>query len=143
MGGDRGSSDVYEKGKSKVADTGTSDLSKTVFLKRPNHTREREGDTNISESNAHTSGSTPNPVFNQDPTTTNTDIDTTHETTSGAIIFRDPMANPSDFEELMRSSRQQPNWKATVIEGESWEGSAEENIAKYQRVMRDTDGPTS
>ena len=51
------------------------------------------------------------------------------------ITFRDPIANPSEFEAVMRSARQQPNWKAAQIEGESWEGTAEENISKYQKIM--------
>jgi hypothetical protein len=51
------------------------------------------------------------------------------------ITFTNPMTNPSELEAVIRSARQQPNWKAAVIEGESWEDTAEENIAKYRRVM--------
>jgi hypothetical protein len=51
------------------------------------------------------------------------------------ITFTNPITNPSELEAVMRSARQEPNWKAAVIEGQSWEGTAEENIAKYRRVM--------
>jgi hypothetical protein len=149
----------YGMGDSEGArDTGISDLSKTVVLKRPNRAGEREGDTNTADldfqSNAHTSrfrplqfvrhqyrhSSIPNPVSvhpDQDPTTADADTACNlHENKQPTtIVFRDPIANPSELEALMHSARQQTNWKATVIEGESWEGNAEENTAKYQRVM--------
>lgn len=51
------------------------------------------------------------------------------------ITFKDPIANPSELEAVIHSSRQQPNWKAAQIEGQSWEGSAEVNILKFQRIM--------
>jgi len=51
------------------------------------------------------------------------------------MTFTNPFANPSELEAIMRSSRQQPNWRAAVMEGESWEGTAEENVKKYQRIM--------
>ena len=50
-------------------------------------------------------------------------------------LTMDPITNLSELEAVIRSARQQPNWKVTVIKGESWEGTAEEDIAKYQRVM--------
>jgi hypothetical protein len=45
------------------------------------------------------------------------------------------MTHPSEVEEVMRSARQEPNWKTAVIEGESWEGTTEENVAKYLRLL--------
>jgi hypothetical protein len=36
-----------------------------------------------------------------------------------------------ELEAVLHFTCQQPNWKAAVIEGESWEGTAEENIVKY------------
>ena len=51
------------------------------------------------------------------------------------ITFTNPFNNPSELEAIMRSSREQPNWKAAVREGQSWEGTAEENMEKYQRIM--------
>jgi hypothetical protein len=57
------------------------------------------------------------------------------------ITFRDPITNPSELEAIMRSARQQPSWKAAVIEGESWEGTAEENTAKYLQLLPPADGP--
>jgi hypothetical protein len=51
------------------------------------------------------------------------------------ITFSNPIANPSELEAVMCSARQEPNWKAAQIEGESWEGTAEANILKYQKIM--------
>ena len=51
------------------------------------------------------------------------------------MTFNNPFTNPSELEAIMRSSRQQPNWKAAEMEGESWEGTAEENMEKYKRIM--------
>lgn len=45
------------------------------------------------------------------------------------------MANPSELEAIMRSARQQPTWKAAIIESQTWDGTAAENIAKYERAM--------
>jgi hypothetical protein len=52
-----------------------------------------------------------------------------------SIVFKNPMTNPSELEGIMRFARQQPSWRAAVIEGESWDGTTEENIAKYLRVL--------
>ncbi|KAF5383701.1 hypothetical protein D9615_003603 [Tricholomella constricta] len=49
------------------------------------------------------------------------------------VTFKNPMTNTSELEGIMRHAHQQPSWKAAVIEGESWEGTAEENIAKKRR----------
>lgn len=46
-----------------------------------------------------------------------------------------PFANPAELKALKDSFAEQPNWKATVVEGETWEGTGEENIKKYQDVM--------
>lgn len=54
---------------------------------------------------------------------------------TSSITFRDPISNPAELEAVIRSSRQQPNWKAAQIEGQSWEGTAEANIKKFQRIM--------
>jgi hypothetical protein len=40
------------------------------------------------------------------------------------------MTHPSEVEEVMRSARQEPNWKTAVIEGESWEGTTEEKMSR-------------
>ena len=53
------------------------------------------------------------------------------------IIFRDPIANPSELEAVISSSCQQPNWKAAQMEGQ-WEGTAETNIKKYQSITHPT-----
>ncbi|THU91593.1 hypothetical protein K435DRAFT_727062 [Dendrothele bispora CBS 962.96] len=39
------------------------------------------------------------------------------------------------IEQIVRASRAQPSWKACMVEGSSWEGSAEENIAKYKATI--------
>ena len=46
-----------------------------------------------------------------------------------------PFANPAELQAMKRSFAQQPNWKATVVEGETWEGNAEENIAKWRGLV--------
>jgi len=51
----------------------------------------------------------------------------------------DPFANPADLEALVASFPKQPSWKAAVREGETWDGTAEENIAKWQGL---TGGPS-
>jgi hypothetical protein len=46
-----------------------------------------------------------------------------------------PFANPAELQAMKRSFVEQPNWKAAMVEGESWEGSAEENIAKWRGLV--------
>ncbi|KAF5386029.1 hypothetical protein D9615_002642 [Tricholomella constricta] len=58
-----------------------------------------------------------------------------------SITFMDPMANPAELEAIMCSARQQPNWRAAMIEGETWEGTAIENIEKYNRLNPPADAP--
>jgi len=50
------------------------------------------------------------------------------------LIFTNPFANVVELEALKRDFAQQPNWKASLVEGESWEGTAEENIAKWKNL---------
>ncbi|KAF5385962.1 hypothetical protein D9615_002648 [Tricholomella constricta] len=50
------------------------------------------------------------------------------------ITLVDPIANPAELEAIICSARQQPNWRAAMIEGETWEGNANENIEKYNRL---------
>jgi hypothetical protein len=57
------------------------------------------------------------------------------------VVFKNPMTNPSELEGVMRLARQQPSWRAAVIECESWDGTTEENIAKYLRVLPPSDAP--
>jgi hypothetical protein len=45
-----------------------------------------------------------------------------------------PFANVVELEALKCDFAQQPNWKASLVEGESWEGTTEENIAKWQKA---------
>jgi len=46
-----------------------------------------------------------------------------------------PFSNPAELQVMKDSFAKQPNWKAAVIEGETWEGTAEENINKWQELM--------
>jgi len=46
-----------------------------------------------------------------------------------------PFANPAELHAMKHSFSQQPNWKAAVVEGETWEGTAEDNIAKWQGLV--------
>ncbi len=50
----------------------------------------------------------------------------------GKIRLAAPDSNTWD--EIVKFTRASPSWKACIIEGESWKGTAEENIAKYKRV---------
>jgi hypothetical protein len=52
------------------------------------------------------------------------------------LIFTNPFANVVELEALKRDFAQQPNWKASLVEGESWEGTTEENIAKWQKLQQ-------
>jgi hypothetical protein len=54
---------------------------------------------------------------------------------SNFMTFTNPFANPVELDALKRSFAAQPNWKAAVREGESWEQSADDNTAKYRRLV--------
>jgi hypothetical protein len=51
------------------------------------------------------------------------------------LKMTNPFANPAELEALKRSFAEHPNWKAAVIEGESWEGTTEENIQKWRGLV--------
>ena len=132
----------------------TDDLSSPVVLKHQSQTGGREDNHNTSDRNIQSNAHSPLSLLGrpqlvrhqhqyhyiQDTTTDTGPADKLHtsekETT---IMFVNPMTNPSELEAVMRSARQQPNWKAAVIEGESWEGTAEENVAKYRQIMSPSD----
>lgn len=44
-------------------------------------------------------------------------------------------ANHAELRDLKHSFAQQPNWEAALVESESWEDSAEENIAKWRGLV--------
>ena len=46
-----------------------------------------------------------------------------------------PFSNPAELQVMKDSFAKQSNWKAAVIEGETWEGTGEENINKWQELM--------
>ena len=123
-----------------------------VLLTRLHQSGERDGYNNNADNslqfNVHMSPPqlvqyhhVPHPSVNHpdpDGTTTRNLYDKKKTTT---ITFRNPMTNPSELEAIMCSAHQQPSWKAAVMEGESWEGTAEENTAKYLRILPPADGP--
>ena len=45
-----------------------------------------------------------------------------------------PFSNPSELEALKKSFAEQPNWKAAVVERETWERYADENAAKWREL---------
>jgi hypothetical protein len=46
-----------------------------------------------------------------------------------------PFANRIELEALRRSFAEEPNWKAAVVEGETWEGTTEENVEKWRELV--------
>jgi hypothetical protein len=54
------------------------------------------------------------------------------DSTPRTITITNPFANRTELEALRQSFTQEPNWIATVIENESWDGTAEENAAKWK-----------
>ena len=51
---------------------------------------------------------------------------------SGKIRFAAP--DSDTWDQILKVTRTLPSWKACIVEGKSWKGTAEENIAKYKRV---------
>lgn len=49
----------------------------------------------------------------------------------GWIMYTNPFADLAKLNNLVDSFRAAPNWKASVIEGGGWDGTAEENSARY------------
>ena len=52
------------------------------------------------------------------------------------FIPRNPFTNPASLKALKKSFAKQPNWKAAVMEGTTWEGNANENVAKWRKLNR-------
>jgi len=58
-------------------------------------------------------------------------------TLSGKVFIpTNPFTNPVALEALKQSSAKQPNWKAAIKEGTTWEGNADENVAKWRKLNR-------
>jgi hypothetical protein len=51
------------------------------------------------------------------------------------MTFTNPFANSVELDALKRSFAIQPNWKPSVVEGESWKGNAEDNTSKLYRSL--------
>jgi len=47
-----------------------------------------------------------------------------------------PFTNPVSLQALKKSFAKQPNWKAAIKEGTTWEGNADENAAKWRKLNR-------
>ncbi|KIM39621.1 hypothetical protein M413DRAFT_29320 [Hebeloma cylindrosporum] len=58
-----------------------------------------------------------------------------HKVKTFTMTPTNPFANPVELKALKDSFAEQPNWKAAVVEGETWEGTGEENIKKYQEAV--------
>ena len=52
-----------------------------------------------------------------------------------AMKMTNPLADPAEFERLRPSLKQDTTWKYIIIEAQSWDGTAEENVAKWTRIM--------
>ena len=55
-------------------------------------------------------------------------------------IFRLAVPDSDTWDQILKVTRTLPSWKACIVEGESWKGTAEENIAKFKRVTEIGDG---
>ena len=54
---------------------------------------------------------------------------------SGKVFIpTNPFADPAALQALKDLFAKQPNWKAAVMEGTTWEGNADENAAKWRRL---------
>jgi hypothetical protein len=127
-------------------DAKADDLSST--LTQPNQSGAQYSNKNIADNsfqpNTHTTSSFfRRPQLVRHPISSRPDsgaVDNLQENDKPTTItFKNPMTNPAELEAVMYSARQQPNWKAAMMEGESWEGTAEENIEKYQQIMSSSD----
>jgi hypothetical protein len=47
-----------------------------------------------------------------------------------------PFTNPATLQALKESFVEQPNWKAAIKEGTTWEGNADENTTKWRKLNR-------
>lgn len=146
--GDSGDEDKENEREEDEGDEGEctgDDLSATVVLTRSVQSDAQDGPDNPAENssrvNAHQSVShTPQLVQHHSRAATH-NRDRTKKKNPTTIVFKNLMTNPSELEGIMRSAHQQPSRRAAVIEGESWDGTTEENIAKYLRVLPPSESP--
>jgi len=124
-----------------------NDLSSTIVLKHPSQPGEWEDDHNTADRNLQSNAHSSSLLLGchqlvrhqhqyrhiQDATADTGPAGDLHEGQKlTTIMFTNPMTNPPKLEAVIHSAHQQPNWKAAVIEGESWEDTVEENIVKYR-----------
>jgi hypothetical protein len=58
-----------------------------------------------------------------------------NQSLSGKVFIpTNPFTNPVSLKALKKSFAKQPNWKAAIKEGTTWEGNADENAAKWRKL---------
>ncbi|KAG6835003.1 hypothetical protein H0H93_005678 [Arthromyces matolae] len=61
-----------------------------------------------------------------------------HETTTTSVPGQHRIElNANVIEEILAATYASPSWKACMVEGTSWTGTAEENVEKYKAIMED------
>lgn len=51
------------------------------------------------------------------------------------LVLSNPFQDPELLESMLRECQQLPNWKSAMVEGLTWEGTAEENAKKYTDLV--------
>ncbi|KAF9069827.1 hypothetical protein BDP27DRAFT_1324666 [Rhodocollybia butyracea] len=51
------------------------------------------------------------------------------------LLFSNPFQDPGLLRSMSTQWQQLPSWKAANIEGQSWEGTSEENIQRYKATV--------
>ena len=51
------------------------------------------------------------------------------------LVLSNPFQDPELLESMRRQWQQLPNWKFAIVEGLTWEGTAEENARKYADLV--------
>ena len=69
--------------------------------------------------------------LNEDGLSTNAATQQQSQTFTPTNLF----ANPGKLRSIKHSFSQQPNWKAVIVEGETWEGTAEDNMEKWRGLV--------
>ena len=51
------------------------------------------------------------------------------------LVLSNPFQDPELLESMWHQWQQLPNWKSAIVEGLTWEGTAEENARKYANLV--------
>ncbi|TRM66516.1 hypothetical protein BD626DRAFT_545722 [Schizophyllum amplum] len=84
--------------------------------------------------------STDSPLFQRDwpqHDPTSSEASSFHPVSGGPATSTGLALNDDVVAQILDATRNSLSWKTSVLENTSWEGTAEENIEKYQRVMGD------